>query len=397
MTSTATIIHATSSALQTPGPGAYMPPSSFGNDSPRYSIKNRYKDKKTESNGSYQAIPSSVGAGPKWTLGVKHKEFEAMKTPGPLYMPPAFGSDSPKISFHQRRYEKKQESTPGPLTYEDPTLKTSPRYTMQHRAYPKNEGESCSPGPGKYHPDYDSVLPSARRTTIKGRTIDRKVEVTPGPYDVPSDYKPRGISFHGKGYTPKPDITPGPGKYSTEHQLGSDARKCAIRPRIFQKEQHIDAPYQKLPETFGTGPKQSFRIKPTEKNTESTPGPLYAPPPFGSDMPKVSMHFKPSDSKKETTPGPYYYNVDNSSRKFTIKSRAYPPDEGKIDGPGPGKYAPDYDFVLPSSMKPSIHGKLPDKKPQYQGSGFIAAPPLPEGPKFTIGRKDPLGVIPGCG
>ena len=396
MTSTATIIHATSK-FQTPGPGAYMPPSSFGNESPRYSIANRYKDKKNTTDGSYQAIPSTIGTGPKWTLGVKHKEFGPMKTPGPLYAPPAFGSDSPKISFHQKRYEKKVESTPGPLTYEDPTLKTSPRYTMRQRVYPKNDGESCSPGPGKYHPDYEYVLPSARRTTIQNRTYDRKIEPTPGPYDVPNDYKPRGISFHQKGYEPKPDITPGPGKYVTEKQFGSDSRKCAIRPRIFQKEYHNDAPYQKIPETFGTGPKQSFRIRPKDRNYEITPGPLYAPPAFGSDMPKISMHMRPEEKNTQKTPGPYSYKLDDTSRKYTIQSRAFPPNEGKIDGPGPGKYSPDYDYVLPSPQKPSIHVKIPDKKPEYQGSGFIAAPPLPEGPKFTIGLRDPMGVIPGSG
>ena len=394
MTSTSTIIHATSSATKTPGPGAYMPPSTFGSQSPRYSIGNKYKAKTNVTDGSYQALPSTIGTGPKYSLGLRHKQFDQMQTPGPLWAPPAFGSDSPRIAFHHKETSRKVESTPGPLTFEDPTLKTSPKFSIKSRVFPKNDGESSSPGPGKYGPDYNAVLPSARRVTIKGRTEQKQGTSTPGPYSIPNDFKPKGISFHCKGYEPKQDQTPGP-KYLVETNIGTDAPKYSIRPRLFTKEYYNTAPYQKLPETFGSGPKQSFRSRPKDRDFEITPGPLYAPPPFGSDSPKLSMHMRPSDKKKESSPGPNYMPPNETGRKITIGSRAFPPNEGKVDGPGPGKYVPDYDAVLPSPPKQSIHTQISPRKKEYEGSGFIAAPPLPEGPKYTIGRKDGTTVIPG--
>ncbi|EAX93870.1 hypothetical protein TVAG_439730 [Trichomonas vaginalis G3] len=399
MTSTATIIHATSTALQTPGPGAYVPPSTFGNESPKYTIRHRLKNKENVTGIPYQAIPSEFGTGHKYTFGIRPKEKEREQSPGPNYVPPQFGSDAPKTTWHPRTVSKEMaQSTPGPLTYDDPTKKSSPKFTMKARKFTRDEGVIDSPGPAAYMPNYSVVLPSARRNTIHSRSPDPKNKfVTPGPYDVKDLDKPHGISFHFKHKEPKFDQTPGP-KYHTERQTGADAPKLTIRPRYATKENILAAPYQKYPEIFGTGsPKRSFGIRPAESKKETTPGPNYMPPEFGSQSPRISFHYKPQEPKaKATSPGPNYLPTDTSEKRYTIKGRNFTPDEGKISGPGPGKYMPNYDLTLSSIPKMSIHGQITSSRKQEQTPEPLGPFPNDTGPKYTIGRKDYLSVIPGC-
>ena len=394
MTSTATIIHATSSATKTPGPGAYMPPSMFGNESPKYTIKNRYKDRPNTTDGSFQNIPSTIGTGHKYSFGVRPKDSNKFVPPGPSYIPPAFGTDAHKSSFHSRGYEKKQESTPGPVAFDDPTRKQSPRYTMRPRIFMK-DNDNCSPGPGKYNPDYDKVLPGTRKSTITSRHPGPKAEVTPGPYDVPLSPDLRPISFHRRHADPKRDDTPGPGKYNTDRGFGTDARKSAIHLRLEEKRFVNQAPYEKIPELFGnSGRKWSLSGRPKERNTESTPGPSYMPPAFGSDTTKVSFHGKGYEPKRAQSPGPYMVPIEPGGRKYSIKGRNYAPD-AKNNGPGPGKYNPNYDVTLPSSPKTGIRVKLQEPKPKAS-PGYYMLPPF-SGPKITIGVRDNTIILPGVG
>lgn len=393
MTSTVTIIHATSSATKTPGPGAYMPPSSFGNESPRYSIKNRYPQKQYNTDGSYQAYPSTIGTGRKYSFGVRPKDLEKPVTPGPSYVPPAFGSDGQKSSFHAKQHSRKVESSPGPLTYEDATRSQSPRYSMKARQFPKNDGESCSPGPGKYLPDYDKVLPGTRKTAFTSRHPDPKRESTPGPYYVPYPNDAKQTSFHRKRYEPKPDQTPGP-KYDVQKSIGSDARKNSIHLRIEQKQSLNTAPYQKVPDLFGNAPKYSFSIRPKNREIVTSPGPNYVPPAFGSDAHKSAFHSKAVERKNETSPGPYTIPDESNGRKYSMKGRNFIKNEGSISGPGPGKYLPNFDPTLPASPKTSIRMRLDSNKKPQQGPGYYLLPE-PSGPKITIGVKDGTTILPG--
>lgn len=398
--STATVIYVLPDALKTPGPQAYLPSSKFGNESPKWTIRNRIKTKENAQGGiGYQAIPSDMGTGHKYSFGIRPKDRALESSPGPSYVPPAFGHDAPKTTWHQRTMSKDlPPSTPGPLTYDDPTKKSSPKFTMKGRKFQRDEGIVDSPGPAAYMPNYSVVLPSARRNQIGSRSPEPKNKFqTPGPYDVKDLDKPRAISFHFKHREPKFDETPGPSKYHTERPTGADAPKLTIRPRCTTKEKVNAIPYQKIPDSFGTGPKRSFGIRPSERQIESSPGPNYMPPEFGSNSPRISFHYKPQEPKaKATSPGPNYLPADNTGRKYTIKGRNFKKDEGVISGPGPGKYNPNYDLTLASVPKMSIRGRIDSSRKEEQTPGPMGPAPPDTGRKITIGVKDRLSVIPGC-
>lgn len=398
MTSTATVIVCTSK-FQTPGPGSYMPPSYFGNESPKYTIKNQFPEKKKVLGPGYNDMPNSIGKGPKYSFGNRRKEPDGPSSPGPSYIPPAFGSNSVKISFHGRSEESIKSQTPGPGHYIDPKLFSGDlggrKYSIRGRIFAPESNDS-SPGPGGYNPDYSKVLPSARKASLGSRLPERKIESTPGPYDIPSCLSPRNISFHLKHREPKYDQTPGPAAYSPRRALGEDAPKFTIRPRCDINKRIPAIPYQKLPDITGNeGRKIAFSSRPEDPKIQASPGPSYVPPAFGSDAPKMVFKGRGYESKKQTTPGPSYIPSPDNKKGITIRGRNFAPDEGKVVSPGPGCYNPDYSVVLPSPRMTTWQKPQESKKKVVPSPGPYYIKPQDTGPKFTIGRRDPHGVLPG--
>lgn len=398
MTSTATIIYRTGRD-QTPGPGTYMPPSDFGR-APQWTIKHKYPSKINCNRAGYEMLPSSVGNGPKWSLSSRPKDRAVVATPGPNYMPPKLGSDAPASALHQRPVDKTAvPDGPGAGKYNTRPDNGGHKYTMKARKWADDEGKADGPGAGKYLPDYEKTMRTGPKTGIGIKPKERKVQPTPGPgqYEINRDPPQHPASFHIRQKDLKKDNFPGPGKYRTERNLGDDVPKYSLRSRIDVKQEVIRAPYQKLPECFGDAPKWSLSIRPKDRSIEVTPGPNYVPPKLGSDAPASALHQKPLD-KTAVPDGPgagkYDTRPDMGGPKFTLKARQFPPDQGKVDGPGGGKYYPDYAKVLPGGGKRTILEKFPEKKRQ-PGPGYVDLGTTLKGPKYTIGRREPLGVLPG--
>lgn len=401
MTSTETIIHLSSKQQQAPSPADYTIPTKFGLESPRYTIRPRPEMKTQGNRAGYDYNPNTIGTGRKVPIGVRPKEREKEVTPGPSYMPPAFGQDTPRVALHGKMVNNERGfgvESPGPGKYDTNTTSRSPRWVIGHRQF--EQGKIFGPGPGKYNPDYDRVMSSAPKTGIRVKTAGAKQQITPGPYDVPHQLDTHGSVFHrrAKELTSK-DNFPGPGKYSIPEKFGQESPRYTIRPRNEEKQNVIGAPYQKLPDITGnTSPKYSFSIRPKDRDIQATPGPNYSPPPFAHDSIRYSFPHKSTTKVQSSGPGPGKYNTRDESLtgpKYTMKARKFNENEGKVLGPGPGKYLPDYEKVLPSPPKTGIRVKTDGEKPAPQTPGYIAAPPVPSGPKFTIGVKDPNGIAPG--
>lgn len=406
MTSTATLIHLSKPKDPSPGPGAYSIPDTFGYQTNRYTIHVRPEIKSTSNTAGYQALPSTIGTGPKKSLGCRHAEPKQDITPGPSYVPPAFGSDGHKAAFHGRPRDRALDVPgPGPGKYDTSSATAAPshRYSMKARSFIPEEGKADGPGPGKYAPDYNKVLSSPRNIQISPRYTPRDVKSeTPGPGQYPID---RSLDHHSSVFhrraaelTSK-DNFPGP-KYDTSTKFGSESPRFSLRPRPELKNKNVSGEYQKIPDVFGTeGPKISLSSRHAELKREVMPGPNYAPPAFGSDVTKCSLSSRhPEKKAEEGSPGPGKYNTreeKTSGPKWSLKARNFQKDEGVIDGPGPGKYLPDYDKVLPQAPKTQIHVKTTsDKKPE-PGPGYVCLPDPQKGPKFSIGRRDDSDVAPG--
>jgi hypothetical protein len=348
-------------------------------------------------------LPSTIGDAPKYSLYGRPKEPKQEPTPGPNYMPPSFGSDSTKSSFHGYVKRKNQGSdSPGPGHYQVPsTFGEGKKFSMKGRVFPPDEGNVVSPGPSQYDPNYSATMPSVRQNAIRGRVTERAIKDTgpgPGEYVIPSTLKKNASTFRGRIPEARTYSGPGPAAYETTTQIGADARKYSMRSRIDTKKTKLDVPYVAIPSTFGSGPKVSFHGRSESPKTESTPGPNYMPPSFGSDTSKFSFGNRRDISKRATsahTPGPGEYQIPSSigqGKKFSIKGREKPP-ESKEQNPGPAKYSPEYDKLYPG-RKTEIGKRFKEKKFQPMGKYYML-PDMDRGPAFTIGRKDNLEVQAG--
>lgn len=399
MTSTATIIHLTSKEQKFPSPADYAVPSTIGHDTPRYTIKHRPEDKNNTNTAGYTYNPNTIGTGLKKSLASRPKDPKVEPTPGPSYVPPPFGQNSPRVALHGKSVEKRTlgVDSPGPGKYDTNVSSSSPRWTVGNRKFA--EEKPSGPGPGKYNPNYDNVLSNAPQTHIRSKVGDQKPQITPGPYNVPHQLDTKSSVFHRRGKELSHDNFPGPGKYTINSQFGQGPPRYTVRPRCSIKDDVSGAPYQKLPDITGNeSPKYSFSTRGRSLSTDSTPGPNYMPPPFAQGSIKHSLTSK-HELKSEISPGPgpgkYNAQAEGSrGPKYTIKARNFGKDTGTVEGPGPGKYNPDYDKVLPSPPKTNIHTRV-DSKIVNESPGYFQAHPVDSGPKFTIGRKVDHSVVPG--
>lgn len=399
MTSTATVIHLTSKNNVAPSPADYSVPSTIGHDTPRYTIQHRPTNKEPKNTAGYTYNPNTIGTGLKKSLSSRPKDPKVEPTPGPSYVPPPFGQNTPRVAFHGKPVDKKTYGvdSPGPGKYDTYVSSSSPRWTVGHRKF--NEEKPSGPGPGKYNPNYDTVLSNAPQTHIRSKVGGSKPQVTPGPYDVPHQLDTKSSVFHRRAKELTHDNFPGPGKYTINSQFGQESPRFTVRPRCEVKENVTGAPYQKLPDITGNeSPKYSFSNRSKATATYVTPGPDYMPPPFAQGSIKHSFQSK-HKLKEEISPGPGpgKYNTQNEASKgprFTIKARNFGKDIGEVDGPGPGKYCPDYEKVLPSAPKTNIRTRT-DSHTVNESPGYFDAHPVESGPKFTIGRKENHSVAPG--
>jgi len=397
MTSSSTIIHCTGREGENPGPASYDSVTFFGKESPRYTIGHKPEMKNDINTAPYYFNSSTIGHGPKYSLGQRISQKDQIQTPGPLFTPPPFGSESPKPSFHfKSSYSPKKDIAPGP-SFVPPLMNSSPRFSMKARVFPPDEAENSSPGPAAFAPDYKKVLPNVPQLSINHRYNKRSLDSSPGPgdYSIPTGLSTKSTSFHGKPRETQSEITPGPGAYDTNSRSLVSSPRYSIRVKTESKKDVLAAPYQKIPDYFGKeSPKYSFSSRPKEKSKEQSPGPSYMPPQFGNNSPRYSFSHRAKVKDLSSTPGPSFCPQFNQGTKgVTIKSRKFMPDETKAESPGPAAYSPQYDNVLSSSPKVSIKNRPEKRELQAEGLGYVALPPSDSGPKYTIGSRYKHEVI----
>ena len=66
-----------------PSPAQYQIKSTFGHETPQWTIKGRYRSRRLEQGGEYRNLPSSVGNGPKITMKGRGRAQSVPDTPGP--------------------------------------------------------------------------------------------------------------------------------------------------------------------------------------------------------------------------------------------------------------------------------------------------------------------------
>ena len=376
--------------MQSPGPAAYNNRRKTGDDTPKWSIKNRYPQKIDVNNAPYNTIESTVGKVPKISMKGRIKELPRMITPGPNYVPPRLGHDSRKITVAPKYSQKKMEITPGPGAYTPKIEGDSAKYTMQGKNYAP-DSKVFSPGPAAYSPDYSKSKPSARSATIGNRINDPSIQVTPGPsdYEVSRDLGGPSATMHIRPKDSNKEVTPGPSDYV--HSQNNTAPSFTIGNRIEQKLETNQAGYVNLPSTVGEGPKITMTSRHEPKTLENTPGPNYVPPVLGSDAPKIGVGNRYNDVKKDVTPGPGQYDMpQEQTTSILIKGRT-PIIEPGASSPGPAAYSPDY-VKLENSLPPKTIGlKLPERPPE-QTPGFVNLPSTLQGPAYTIGNRESCDV-----
>lgn len=183
-----------------PGPGKYDVKHDLGKDAPSFTIRSRIEQNKKPLAVPYQAIPSTIGDGPKPSLHGRYDLKNKESTPGPNYVPPSFGKETKASSLYSRREPKKsQDQVPGPGQYPiQSTVGAGKKYSMKARQFPPDErGVSASPGPA-YLPNFQD--------------------------------QPKGITIHNRIPDPK-DKEPAPKYVALPSTIGNDGPKFTIGRR----------------------------------------------------------------------------------------------------------------------------------------------------------------------
>jgi hypothetical protein len=383
-----------------PGPSDYTVKSRIG-ESPRWTFKGRHLPQLDISTAPYRGLPTLVGEGPKISLSSRHRVPAGLNTPGPTYLQPSLGSDAQKNGMHVRAPLTRDArlDNPGPGTYEpSPRFGTGAvKYTLKSRVTPSNP--SLSPGPAAYSPDYTKT-----KVTVPSASMHIRPEVplpatTPGPsdYNVSRDLAGQRSTLHVRPYGPSPDNIPGPGSYSPTDANKATSPRYSFKSRPESVEHPNTAPYREIPTKVGEGPKISLSSRHRQLGGVDTPGPTYIQPSLGSDAQKNVMHVRPPLPRNGTidNPGPGAYEhsprFGNEAVKYTLKSRVGLGIQNL--SPGPAAYSPDYTKTKVRMPAASMHIRPNDPKPDAT-SGYLKLPSTLAGPKWSIGVRDDIDVMP---
>lgn len=187
--------HITSSGRRIgPGPAAYDTRSR--DTATPIKIKDRPPEKKRPVDPPYYDIGSTIGTQTPIKIHTNPTPPKPFDTPGPSYVPPAFGSDTrrvggsvsslwnakdPKSARKRvrgsatalgRKRDPYRTAGPGPAMYSlrikdfDGHASKGTKISGHHEF---DYGNRDSPGPGAYLPQYDKVLPSAPKYGMRSR------------------------------------------------------------------------------------------------------------------------------------------------------------------------------------------------------------------------------------
>lgn len=273
------------------GPGMYNIPSTIG-AGPKYTIRGRSQELKRQHGQDYYLLPSTLNKN-GISLGKElkfKKDFRKVEKSEPsLYAIPSTIGQGPKISIRPKQTSK-IEVTPGPGQYDPKIIDKGPAY----------------------------VVGVGRRFDF----IQDNILVPPGTYEIPSTMQPRASITHSNH---------GPTR----------------RPK-FQKKQH-PGPIYDVVQPFGKDARKSqFPKCMTEKSIPRTPGPgeYEVLKPFGEQSKRIytTMHPRIKERSSSVNNVPYY-DIPTTIKNKKISMLSRPPTSYETPSPGPV-------YNLPSSIVP---------------------------------------------
>lgn len=309
------------------------------------------KDQQTPDPGMYD-IPSSFGSGAKFTLHQKHKQYEKDYAPQYKQLPSTLSKKGSTIG-NRTPESRKSEAVPGPMLVTT-TIGTGRKSSMHIKHF---EEKNDNPGPGSYNirstfntgPAYSCGV--GKRDTYLVETMT----VAPGTYEIPSDIakrRPMTISSRTRERFKK-KTHPGP-IYDVQKPVGSDARKTAFPKGPREPPIPITpgpADYQQLSTIGGSKMGTQMRSRTALHQPERNQMPYYD---IGTTVvPKaVTIGSRPSTSYETISPGPRYdLGTLMIPKKRSIGNRHEMRDM-MADNPAPGSY-----WI----------GEQPKKPPRYSG------------------------------
>ena len=386
------LVHFHDDGSSTPGPGSYDSRGTFGG--PKWTIKGRLGPTPAPLAAPYRALPSLMGTGPKVAIMGRHPQQPDL-TPGPSYVPPEFGSGSRKSHVGTRPTQAASFQTPGPGSYNvKPGFAVEGRKSTLHGHDKSIPMGPPTPGPAAYTPDASAVLKRSPAPHVGVRPRDAEPEQTPGPgaYSVQRDLGGTACYVHERPRQETDNGIPGPGAYSPMSKTGGP--RYSIGHRYSNDDRPISAPYHALPSSIGQGPKVAIMNR-YDIKSDTTPGPSYVPRGIGTSGAKWTMGKRYSPSKSLQTPGPGQYNTSpdfaRQARASSLHGRDKSIDVEK-DSPGPAAYSPDALATKRRSPATTIHIRPKLRDPE-QTPGYCNLGSTFTGPKYTIGRRDTMGVL----
>jgi hypothetical protein len=389
------VVITSAGADRSPGPASYTTRPGPLADVPGIGLHQRLPLWEDINTAPYRDLGTLVGRGRKYTFKNRHPPQEE-NFPGPVYVPPAFGSDSPRIGMHVRTREAPRDATPGPGCYNEKSkLGTAQKSTFHgpRDRSPPILGE----GPGA--PSYSVRLPGLPRIPMHVRPNPLAEDVTPGPgrYSVPASVRPNRNRGRIHDYLPRDyeTVAPGAASYHAGRDLLYFTPKIPMHVRTREYEDINTAPYRNTRRPVSESPKYSMRGK-YVLPPDDTPGPTYVPPMFGSKTTTNSIRPRLKPQAEDQTPGPNQYrpvtgNEVGKGDKATFhgpKDRGF----GHMDGiPSGADYHPDYVAYKGRGPRFTMKGAKYDPPPAKTGE-YVRLGGTNRSPRFSLKPRPPLDV-----
>ena len=138
---------------------------------PKIYMHGRTKDHIEVNNAPYQDTRPKY-SGPRYSMRSRYDPGSTDVTPGPEYIPQAFGKDARGASIHGVGLKEHVDDTPGPGSYRtDKGFGSDARKSTFHGPRTRSLAVgSSNPSPADYSYNLNGVKPSSPRITIGRRT-----------------------------------------------------------------------------------------------------------------------------------------------------------------------------------------------------------------------------------
>eukprot|EP00002_Diphylleia_rotans_P038108 TRINITY_DN8614_c0_g1_i1.p1 TRINITY_DN8614_c0_g1~~TRINITY_DN8614_c0_g1_i1.p1 ORF type:complete len:1771 (-),score=292.93 TRINITY_DN8614_c0_g1_i1:115-5427(-) len=352
-----------------PGPGEYYAEAVTApfENAPKYTIGGKFtpKDPREDVPAPGEYYVPSKSDGPAFTMGMPRLDldlYKAAEAPGPgEYNVKSTIGNGPAPSIGLPAPERSDlGDAPGPGTYTvPPTLGTGPSFSIGVRVEGRDAaslGNATSPSPQYYNVQHTAVESSAPAFSIGLRHVDRD---------------------------DKRDI-PGPGTYTIERPLGSDAPQISIHP-----------PFPPASQTSNISPGPgAYEVSMHMPLGAGAPAYSFGAPPLQNPQnPQIS-----NLSKISPGPGEYDVRADAtlpSAPAYHFPRAERPPSERPTDAPPPTQYfAVPYSTFVPAAFAPAYSlGARFDTTPSSDAvqtpapNTYNLPSTIGDGPKFSIAPK----------